>query len=351
MGDFKRTGISNLVRRASGVYYWQCKIGGVSRRGSLETKDRKVALARLPVALHLARGAALSKERRAGRDGRLGAVLNEWNRRQQMRPDLKPKTRADYAERCRALGESVGTDSELKDLNAEELRRWWERLAARVSAQRANGILRILRHVFAYAVEERLIDRDPSVGIKRLPLTHTVRPMPSGADFAAVVLSIRSQRRRASEEAADMVEWLAYSGLRIEELRALHWEQVGSDALLVRGGEDGPKNRRHRLVPITPDLARVVARRRMEGVGGPVFYLKSPTRALTAACKRLKLPHLRVHDLRHLFATVCIESGVPVPTVSAWLGHSDGGALAMKTYHAQRSKASFAEAARVSFAR
>jgi integrase len=38
------------------------------------------------------------------------------------------------------------------------------------------------------------------------------------------------------------------------------------------------------------------------------------------------------HELRHLFATRCIESGVDIPTVSRWLGHKDGGALAMKVY-------------------
>ncbi|MES2706748.1 MAG: tyrosine-type recombinase/integrase [Verrucomicrobiota bacterium] len=38
------------------------------------------------------------------------------------------------------------------------------------------------------------------------------------------------------------------------------------------------------------------------------------------------------HDLRHFFATVCIESGVDIPTVSRWLGHRDGRALAMRTY-------------------
>jgi len=38
------------------------------------------------------------------------------------------------------------------------------------------------------------------------------------------------------------------------------------------------------------------------------------------------------HDLRHLFATRCIEAGVDIPTVSRWLGHQDGGALCMKTY-------------------
>jgi integrase len=38
------------------------------------------------------------------------------------------------------------------------------------------------------------------------------------------------------------------------------------------------------------------------------------------------------HDLRHLFATRCIESGMDIPTVARWLGHVDGGALAMKVY-------------------
>lgn len=36
--------------------------------------------------------------------------------------------------------------------------------------------------------------------------------------------------------------------------------------------------------------------------------------------------HQRIthHDLRHLSATTCIESGVDVPTVARWLGHRDG---------------------------
>jgi integrase len=55
------------------------------------------------------------------------------------------------------------------------------------------------------------------------------------------------------------------------------------------------------------------------------------------------------HDLRHLFATRCIESGVDIPTVSRWLGHKDGGALAMKTYGHLRDQHSQQMAARVVF--
>jgi site-specific recombinase XerD len=50
-----------------------------------------------------------------------------------------------------------------------------------------------------------------------------------------------------------------------------------------------------------------------------------------------------------LFATTCIESGVDIPTVSRWLGHKDGGALAMKVYGHLREQHSSNMAQRVSF--
>ena len=54
--------------------------------------------------------------------------------------------------------------------------------------------------------------------------------------------------------------------------------------------------------------------------------------------------------LRHLFATVGIEAGIDIPTVSRWLGHKDGGALAMKTYGHLRREHSLAQAQKMSFA-
>src|SRR6266542_4317323 len=52
----------------------------------------------------------------------------------------------------------------------------------------------------------------------------------------------------------------------------------------------------------------------------------------------------------HLFATRAIESGVPIPTVAKWLGHKDGGALAMKTYGHLRDTHSADMAQKVVFA-
>jgi integrase len=69
-----------------------------------------------------------------------------------------------------------------------------------------------------------------------------------------------------------------------------------------------------------------------------------------SAARKLCIPRITHHDIRHLFATVGIEAAIDIPTVSRWLGHKDGGALAMKTYGHLRREHSVAQALKVSFA-
>jgi integrase len=90
--------------------------------------------------------------------------------------------------------------------------------------------------------------------------------------------------------------------------------------------------------------------RSAESLDTKVFRVNECQKALDRACKKVGTGRITHHDLRHLFATRCIESGVDIPTVSRWLGHKDGGALAMKTYGHLRREHSIAQAQRVSFA-
>lgn len=66
---------------------------------------------------------------------------------------------------------------------------------------------------------------------------------------------------------------------------------------------------------------------------GRVFRVKSIKKVLTSACAAVGTPRLTPHDTKHYFATRCLENpAIDIHTVSRWLGHKDGGALAMKTY-------------------
>src|SRR5205085_8785104 len=81
-----------------------------------------------------------------------------------------------------------------------------------------------------------------------------------------------------------------------------------------------------------------------------VFRVRESQKAMNRAAKLAGMERITHHDLRHLFATISIESGVDVPTVASWLGHKDGGALAMKTYKHLRDEHSVAAAKKVNFA-
>lgn len=141
------------------------------------------------------------------------------------------------------------------------------------------------------------------------------------------------------------------------ETRQIEWRDVDFEAgeIIIRGDpETGTKNWTVRRVPLIPDARGLFGRMRSERRGEPleakVFRVGECQKALDRACKKVGADRITHHDLRHLFATRCIESGVDIPTVSRWLGHKDGGALAMKTYGHLRREHSIAQAQRVSFA-
>jgi len=96
-------------------------------------------------------------------------------------------------------------------------------------------------------------------------------------------------------------------------------------------------------------LKRVRAERADESGNATVMRVQECQKAMERACKDLGLDRITHHDLRHFFATSCIEAGIDIPTVSRWLGHKDGGALAMRVYGHLRDQHSQAMAQKVTF--
>lgn len=150
---------------------------------------------------------------------------------------------------------------------------------------------------------------------------------------------------------------LAFTGCRKGEAAEIRWRDLDFAAgeIVVRGdAETGTKNWTVRRLPMLPDACALFGRMRSERADGSpnekVFRVNEAQNAINSAVGKLALARITHHDLRHLFATICIESGVDIPTVSRWLGHKDGGSLAMKTYRHLRREHSVAQALKVSFA-
>ena len=148
------------------------------------------------------------------------------------------------------------------------------------------------------------------------------------------------------KDAADFARLLVFTGMRVDEARRLTCDDVDFEhgRIRVRGTKSKTSERTIPMIPECRDFLLSLDRGKP---GETVARVEDINRALASASKRLGIPKLTHYSLRHLFATICIESGVDIPTVSRWLGHADGGALAMRIYGHLRDEPSQAAAAKV----
>lgn len=349
--------VAHLIQYvSSGVYYARIKVNGKLIRQSLKTNVFTTAKTKLLDFL---------KEQRATKERiptpTFGEAKEAYLKKLETNTEIKPKTK-EYRRLCLAKIESswptIGTLT-ISEISSETCREWAAKLKAEIDEQYFNntiGTLKLILNDGLKIYTERggngLTNPASELSRTRIPPKELQLPEPSM--FKDLVDNVRSGSGQWGEPAGDLIEFLAYTGLRIKsEARWVEWADVDwkRKEIVVRGDpETRTKNGELRRIPIIPDLEKLLLK--MKGDrdrSGKILKLQECQGALTRACSEIGIPRITHHDLRHVFATRCIESGVDIPTVARWLGHKDGGALAMKTYGHLRNEHSQAMAAKVRF--
>lgn len=247
-------------------------------------------------------------------------------------------------------------DLPLAKLTQEALRDWAMRLNASYAPSVVNNTIGTMRAILEIPRKQGLIPVNPAMALVKVRVRNKELNLPSTEQFKLFVDSIRKAGARQSQDCGNMVEFLAYTGLRVSEAAQILWADVDfiKKCIRVRGDKvDGTKNHERRSIPMnescTTLLQAIKARLGNEDPTGPVLQVNECQKAMNNAAKKVGMSRITHHDLRHYFATRCIESGVDIPTVSRWLGHKDGGALAMKVYGHLRDEHSQKAAEKVTF--
>jgi integrase len=355
---WERTRLQNLVRHKSGSYYARAFAGGKEVWKSLKTSHFSVAQAKLAEFLKEHR------ERVSNGNGEVSAKMTFGEaaaihlRNIEDNLSIKPRTRDYWRECLAALKKSWAglNETEVRRITQADCKKWATAYVKKASPTRYNNTVSVLRHILNVAVEAGVVYSNAAAVVKRAAVRGKEIALPTIDKFNALITEMRAGHSRDAINCADFAAGLAFTGCRKGEAGQMEWRDVDLEAgeIIIRGDpETGTKNWELRRVPLIPDARGLFQQMRSERPGEPldakVFRVGECQKALDRACKKVGADRITHHDLRHLFATQCIESGVDIPTVSRWLGHKDGGALAMKTYGHLRREHSIAQAQRVTF--
>jgi len=362
-GLWTKAPVANLIRyEPSGIYFVRAKVHGKLIRKSLDTNVLSVAKLRLADVLdteHKAVGA--SKTKIIGKMN-FGEALAMFRDRQKNATEIKETTK-EYNERAAAdlLKTWNGLEeTDVKRITKQDCLLWRAEFGKRYSATVTNGTLSILRRVLDIVVEAGVRYDNPArmKEVKRARVRRKELRLPEPDQFIALVSYVRGNGSGKGGHCADAIEFFSYAGPRLKEAARIYGRDCSfaRNEIIIRGDpKTGTKNWEMRRVPMIPEMRKLLERLKTERgeqafLENPVLRVRKFNRSLKRACENLGLFHLTHHDLRHLFATRCIESGVDIPTVAKWLGHKDGGVLAMQTYGHLRDKHSADMAQKVVFA-
>jgi integrase len=358
--QWQKTPVANLVRStASGTYYARARIKGKLIWKSLKTDRLAVGKLRLGDFLKLENHRVEIDQSAARGKMTFGDAVDIYKQRVEEAQHLKPGAKLYRKNTIEALLKSW---PDLKNLDARKISandclHWASSFAEKHCPSFFNNTVGTLRQIIKITIDSGARYGNPADQIKKVKVRQKILKLPEHAQFLALVASVRSAGGGFSNPCGDLIEFFAYSGARKSEAARV----FGSDCDLINGRisikgdpETGTKNWEVRTVPMISDMRRLLDRIRSERGEAewpkqPVMRVRECQKAIDSACKKLGINRFTHHDLRHLFATRCIESGVDIPTVSRWLGHKDGGALAMKTYGHLRDLHSTSMAQKVIF--
>lgn len=213
---------------------------------------------------------------------------------------------------------------------------------ARPTPIRANRCGEVLRRMFALAVEKKLRADNPAERFHRRHEEAKDRFLTmEEIQRLAAALDAAEDRR-----GADIVRLCMLTGARLGEVRCARFEQFDLEHGVWLKQAAHTKQRKTHRVPISQDAVALVRARRaalgdasgwlfpgdVEDKDQPVVDLR---RFWSGMRDQAKLPGLRIHDLRHTFASLLVNGGASLEMIGKLLGHTQAKTTARYAHLAE----------------
>ena len=193
-----------------------------------------------------------------------------------------------------------------------------------LSASTCNHYVKLLKHSLNLAIDWDMLDINPAV---RVPLFHEDNKMENYLDDAELARLMDVLQHDDNRAVCRIILFLLSTGARLNEALSARWDQVDIDRRVWKIPASNSKSKRIRSVPLNDSAINVLNQLGTDEYLFINWQTEKPYTTISKVWGRLRkkagLAHLRIHDLRHGYASFLVNSGRTLYEVQQILGHSD----------------------------
>jgi integrase len=196
-------------------------------------------------------------------------------------------------------------------------------------ASTINQELAVLSRIFNMAVENGYTNTNPLQKVRRLKASNLRLRYMSEDEEAAL-------REHLPVTLLPVFELALQTGMRLNEILGLRRSEIGEDAIYLPASRT--KEHKDKTIPLNEVARKVIESLDGEHLFGRGYEISWVERQWRAACKSAGVVGLRLHDLRHTFATRLSEMGVTETAIASLLGHSSLRMTARYTHATEEAR-------------
>jgi integrase len=194
----------------------------------------------------------------------------------------------------------------------------------------ANRMLAVMSKMFGLAVRWQMRTDNPAKGIERNNELKRQRYL-SNDEMAALTGALAAHEDE-HRQSVDIIRMLLLTGARCGEIFSMRWDDIDLEEGIWSKPAHSTKQAKPHTVPLSAPakllLAEIAGKQKPPGIfvfpsdskTGHVVEIRLPWKAI---CETANIVGLRVHDLRHSFASQLASAGASLPLIGALLGHSN----------------------------
>ena len=234
-------------------------------------------------------------------------------------------------------GEYFNKHVKVADVTFADIDKLHRKITAAGLSRSANAVVSVLGKMYSLAVRWGMRTDNPCRGVERNYETKRRRYVMRGRAVSAD----RCAGQASGKSSRELDPGMLLSGCRIGEARSMRWADIDLTKGVWSKPGSSTKQKTDHVVPLSAPLRQLLAEIRAEHtkahpkqpLGEWVFpgegkttktgHRASVKRDWRSLCKAAGITGLRVHDLRHSFASQLASSGHSLPLIGALLGHSN----------------------------